>query len=221
MAINDETDGDLNLPGLQIARDLYDIYFRALQGQTNTWGNAWKAIKSGNYQGKDLIRSLAVAHERHQEAVDELLRYPVTRSIQSNMPSWTVIDIPVSDITGPFERRAKTRAFPQEANLIATELAPFGSAKISFKMLPIQDTHDLSSITVRLEGWYEGPNETFYSFDDPADLRRLSESTYTGQYLGMVYDSRQRTEPPLLVVTLRLKGKASGTPNVDEEFAGS
>jgi hypothetical protein len=204
MATDDENDGELNLPGLQIARDLYDIYFQALQKQTNIWSEAWKSIKTGDYQGKDLIRSIALAHERHHESLEELWRYPVTRSVQSNIPAWAVIDVVASQILGPIERRARTRTFPQEANLIATELAPFGANNISFSMQVIQDRHDTSNVSVLIDGWYEGSADSYYSLDDAGHRQRLASATRTGQYLGMVYDSRQGNEPPVLVVTLRI-----------------
>jgi hypothetical protein len=199
---NKDDSGTFNFPGFEVATDLFGIYSQALQAQVAAWNDAWKAIREGNYGTKELIKSWAVAHESHAKAVEELLRYPVSRSVQANIPAWTTIDMMVSKVTGKITRSVKSRPFSDQANLVCTELAPLGSQSISYLMdaFPV----DGQRIDLSIHSWTDGGQQ--YPLD------QNYSTAPRGQYLGFVYDSRQPSEPPLVVVTLRLKVMESIPP---------
>jgi len=184
------------IPGFQAAQDLLMIYLNSLRNQGEVWNAAFGSMANGTYRYEDWVRDFAKTYQIQQEAAASFLSYRPGGSRAEESPVWMHFYIDASTAkVGDFTINGKTRTYigPNlEATWVVSEGAP---SAVPFKLEA--ESIDRSSVLIRLSA-AKGPSTE-------ETLRALAAKHVDRNYLGMVWDGKERREPPLVIVSLAIR----------------
>jgi hypothetical protein len=177
-----------NLPGMAYLRRISKAYVDAASRQADEAGRAWKAIKDGNYDYKEVYKSWAVAVESYYDILLEASRGPE----YAPRPCWLHVAY-TRNAPGTLERSPQIdTAQPAGTKVEVTDFASLrGGAPIP------KDVYDYVEL---------GPDSR--SVDIRLHMQRLNrhladkDEYPAGQYMSFIFSSPQGQDAPLLIFVL-------------------
>lgn len=191
-----------NFPGYEAVSDIFKTLTDGLVKQGDIWNDVWNSLvdKEQPYGAKQLLAAAVKSYELQFQTVEKLLRNsgPGTSRLT---PTWVNFDLTKSSTTSDLMRPAVTREFQQD-RLVQTELAPFGRGDIRFRIKA--EGVNSTKMRIAILGYVEKDGPFMPLADNRAVEAAANNQALNGQYVGLIYDSANRSDPPLVIVTLAI-----------------
>jgi hypothetical protein len=187
-------------PGFRRANTVATAWLTALSKQGDALNTAWDGILNGTFGTKELMQQAAQLYQSQFDILDALM--PSTEPGLA-VPSWLTLDATKNKTIQALSGTVETRDFgATNANPTTSQLAAFSgpASRFAMSITPIDSTHLLVTITTF---WYQDASGKEQSLPLSTNADVLAAAKYTSApYLGVIYDQRSGTNPPLAVVTL-------------------